>query len=126
MTSTVSVDPRILDYPEIVAVFFAYDFGFDALCTNTHLFPAAWQPLGGNELARKLLHERLEIHPRIREKVVEFTRRHFGATTVGVHVRQTDNMSRQMVAKGKGVSVPVLEVALEAFPKPQEGIDVEV
>ena len=57
-----------------------------------------------------------EVRPaeRIVRRVDDFVRAHLGATTIGVHVRQSDNMSQPYLGRGHGVSVAAIEEALAA------------
>ena len=111
--SALSIDTARLDYPEQVAVFFDFAFKFRNLERHAARFPPAWRDLGGFELARRLVSEHLEVSPSLLEAVAEFRQQRFGARTIGVHARQTDNVEPRMLHKKKAVSLPALERAVE-------------
>jgi glycosyltransferase involved in cell wall biosynthesis len=107
-----SIDTARLDYVEQIAVFTDFGFHFDALAGHSALLPPQWRGLVPGDLAKRLLHDHLLPERGIREAEEAFRRRCFGSTTIGVHVRHTDNMEARMLGVGKRVALRDLEHAV--------------
>jgi hypothetical protein len=105
-----SIDPD-LDYRETVAVLYDYTFRSPKLQDRAAPLPVAWRGLGEEDLLRTVLRECVRPSASITARVDEFARRRFGAPTIGVHVRQTDNMGAIVIDR-KGVSVSAIDAAL--------------
>lgn len=108
--SLLSIDPEV-EYRETVAVFYDSTFRSPNLRDHAGSLPHAWRGLAEMDLLRAVLRECVRPKARIAARVDELARRSFRAPTIGVHVRQSDNMAAIMVDK-KAVSVSAIEAAL--------------
>jgi hypothetical protein len=115
-----SIDLRRLDHGEDVAVLFSYTFDYRALRVHEPLFPPAWRGLGADAFARVLLRDHVTPSPRIRERARQFARRRFRPSTIGVHVRHTDNVDRPRASDGAApldAFGPLLDTCLRDEPE---------
>jgi hypothetical protein len=108
--SLLSIDPD-MDYAETIAVMYDWTFRLPLLLDRPAPCPDEWRGLNATELLRKLLRECVRPNARIARRIEEFVRAHFGTPTIGVHVRQTDNMSAAWIDR-KGVSVSAIDTVL--------------
>jgi Nodulation protein Z (NodZ) len=93
-TDDLSIDLAKFDYGEDVVVLWTYVDKVEALRSHFNDTCKEFAGASRETILRRLLHEDLQLHPRIREHVDQFTARCFDRATVGVHVRYTDFRSR--------------------------------
>ena len=108
--TSLSIDPDV-DYSETVAVLYDWTFRLPRLLHRPAPCPDEWRGLDATELLRKLLRECVRPNARIAARIEDFVRTYFGTPTIGVHVRQTDNMSAAWIDR-KGVSVSAIDAVL--------------
>ena len=85
-----SVNVARLDYEEDVVVLCTFGDAVEALRNHFSRVLKVFAGESRGAILRRLLHENLQLHPRIRERVDQFKRERFTQATVGVHVRYTD------------------------------------
>ncbi|MBV9404396.1 MAG: hypothetical protein JO211_03560 [Acidobacteriaceae bacterium] len=88
--SVLKLDLAKIDYREDIVVLVLYTAEIGALRRHFAGEMAALAGMTDEAILAKLLRENVELQPEIRQRVENFKREHFGARTVGVHVRYTD------------------------------------
>ena len=115
-----SVDTSRLDYPETIAVLFDYSFRYDRLIQHADAFPPEWRGKDESPLVRQLLRDFLSPRAAVTEPVQAFARARFRESVIGVHIRQTDNMSAARIAR-KGVAITAYAPILDALRRARPG-----
>lgn len=100
--TTLSIDPGKL-YQEEVAVMYLPCFFYGKLKKQISLMPNVPTPFTYDSACKHLLKTHLFFSRNLLEIVEEHYRKNFKTLTIGVHIRQTDNMTPDMKRR-KGVS----------------------
>lgn len=96
MKKKFSFNPLEPDRGEEAVIFFDYYFNFGLLKNKISSLPKNWQPAEERKLLKYLTKNYLILKPEIREKIDLFKKTNFKKSTIGIHIRWTDNINNKL------------------------------